>query len=75
LKDDGKCSNRNCLFGDKNAITPRQKEIIEQLCEELKIDTTNKHISGLTKDKASRIIQKLLAKKEMQELTGSDADV
>jgi len=66
----GFCRNKDCILGQQNAATVPQLELIYRLAEELHIDLEGKDPYKLTKDKASKIIKKLLAKKALCELYG-----
>ncbi len=70
----GKCRNRDCVMGNKEQATIDQLELVYKLCSELGIDTTGKDPNKLTKEKASKLIKKLIARKTLEETYGSEVD-
>lgn len=70
----GKCRNNKCVLGNQDAATIAQIELIYKLCRELNIDTTGKDPNKLTKEKASKLIRKLIARKAIEETYGSEVD-
>jgi hypothetical protein len=70
----GKCRNPKCLLGDKEVATINQIELVYKLCNELGIDVTGKNPDKLTKEKASKLIKKLITRKALTETYGSEVD-
>jgi hypothetical protein len=70
----GKCRNSDCILGNKDQATTPQLELLYKLCEEQGIDTTGKDPYKLTKEKASKLIKKLIAKKALAEAYGSEVE-
>lgn len=74
ILSNGKCRNQQCVLGNKEAASIAQLELVYKLCSELGIDTTGKDPNKLTKDKASKLIRKLVARKAIEETYGSEVD-
>ncbi|MCX7924151.1 MAG: hypothetical protein N3B21_19405 [Clostridia bacterium] len=74
IGDSTKCRNSECILGNRDAATIPQIELVYKLCRELGIDTSGKDPNKLTKDKASALIKKLIARKALQEAYGSEVD-
>lgn len=59
IKTNKKCSNRKCIFGDKNGITVKQKQMIEDVCKAHKLKLPF-DLDSITKEQASKVFQGLL---------------
>jgi len=67
----GFCRNRECKLGTKLQITNRQVRKIDILCEMLVIDIP-KEVAIYTKDKASRLINKMEKEVVNKQLFGGE---
>ena len=70
----GKCRNSKCILGAQGQATIKQKELIHELCEELGIDISTRDPNKLTKEKASKLIKKLITRRVIEETYGSEVD-
>lgn len=68
----GKCRNEKCILGISEMATIKQLELIYQLCSELEIDVSKKDPNKLTKQKASKLIDDLIARKTLKALEEVD---
>jgi hypothetical protein len=72
ILDTGRCRNGDCVLGNHAAATSAQLEKVYKLCEELEIDTEGRDPNKLTKDAASKLMQKLIQRKVFREIYGGE---
>jgi hypothetical protein len=65
----GYCRNTKCVLGNKKQATIGQIELIYTMCKELDIDTTGRDPNKLTKESASKLIDKLIKRKLRKQLS------
>jgi thiol-disulfide isomerase/thioredoxin len=70
----GKCRNIECVLGSKRQVTIKQMDFIEKLCEETEVDISKIKMDELTKEKASKLIDKLAKRKYQREMYGSEVE-
>lgn len=63
ILDDGHCRNTKCVLGDRKKASYDQRNLISSLMEELDKEVSEKKLNKLTKEKASKLIKRLLEKK------------
>lgn len=66
----GYCRNKKCILGNRNAITIPQMDKIEELCKEL--ETEVPELNSMTKDEASKLIDRLIKQKVEKALIGDN---